>query len=128
MFKIEGDTIHLTRGDAASIGITIEQDEETTYEFQIGDVIRFSIYEKGNYNNVKLRKDIEVTQITEEVELELISEETKLDDIINKIKTYWYEIELNPDTDNTQTIIGYDEDGAKLFILYPEGVDNYVEA
>lgn len=32
---------------------------------------------------------------------------------------YWYEIELNGDS----TIIGYDNDGAKKLILYPEGAD-----
>lgn len=35
---------------------------------------------------------------------------------------YWYEVELNPETE-AQTIIGYDEDGPKIFRLYPEGDD-----
>jgi len=122
MFKITGDTIHLTRGDTAVIGITAKEDEEHNYEFQVGDVVRFSVYEKSNYNNVKLRKDVEVLSATEEVELTLTSEETKLDEIINKVKDYWYEVELNPNG-NTQTLVGYDENGAKLFKLYPEGVD-----
>ena len=32
---------------------------------------------------------------------------------------YWYEIELN----NENTVIGYDNNGPKLFVLYPEGED-----
>ena len=43
-------------------------------------------------------------------------------EVINKPTNYWYEIELNPNT-QPQTIIGYDEDGEKLFVLYPEGSD-----
>jgi hypothetical protein len=35
---------------------------------------------------------------------------------------YWYEVELNPDED-CQTIVGYDEDGAKVLRLFPEGAD-----
>ena len=34
----------------------------------------------------------------------------------NGQKTFWYEIELNEEI----TLIGYDKDGPKLLILYPE--------
>jgi hypothetical protein len=46
----------------------------------------------------------------------------KIGDVISKHKDYWYEVVLNDDT-LPQTIIGYDEDGAKLFRLFPEGDD-----
>ena len=52
----------------------------------------------------------------------LSSEETKIGNVISKPVVYWYEIEINPDSAPI-TIIGYDNDGAKELILYPEGVD-----
>ena len=36
--------------------------------------------------------------------------------LTNKPVTYWYDLVLN----ETNTIIGYDEDGAKKIIVYPE--------
>ena len=36
---------------------------------------------------------------------------------MNKPVEYWYEIELN----NEHTVIGYDDNGAKIFMLFPEG-------
>ena len=40
---------------------------------------------------------------------------------VNKPKKYWYEVELNPGTPKTQTIIGYTiEQGPKTITLLPE--------
>jgi hypothetical protein len=60
--------------------------------------------------------------VCEEVEIFLGEEDTKIGEVISKPKDYWYEVELNP-FDHPQTIIGYDEDGAKVFKLFPEGDD-----
>ena len=46
-------------------------------------------------------------------------DDMKIGEMLNKQVEYWYEIELN----NDETIIGYDDDGAKKLILYPEGAD-----
>ena len=52
--------------------------------------------------------------------MELLSADTMLGEPGNKKITYWYEIKLNGD----QTIFCYDEiTGAKIFYLYPGGVD-----
>lgn len=51
-----------------------------------------------------------------EVEIPLNSEDTKIGDVVNYKVKYWYEIELN-----NMTTIGYDKEGPKEFILYPEG-------
>ena len=56
------------------------------------------------------------------VRIRLRREDTKIGDIIHKPVKYWYEVELNPDTE-PQTIVGYDDDGPKIFTLYPEGAD-----
>ena len=52
----------------------------------------------------------------------MTGEDTKIGQVINKPIDYWYEIELNPEI-NPQTVIGYDNDGAKIFKLFPEGAD-----
>ena len=119
MFKIENKKIHLTRGDTACISVGAKNEDGTDYKFQIGDVVRFTVYKKKDCNCVELSKDVVVETEGLEVEILLTGEETKIDGIINKPIEYWYEVVLNPDT-NPQTIIGYDLDGAKLFMLYPE--------
>lgn len=123
MFKIEDTTIKITRGDYGIIGVTAEDEDGTDYTFQVDDQVRFAIYEKKNYDNLILEKVITVTEPTLEVDVEFTPEDTKIGETINKPTDYWYEISLNPDG-NTQTIVGYDDTGAKIFRIYPEGVED----
>ena len=122
MFKIENKQIHITRGDIANIGITVKNEDGTDYEFKAGDIVRFSVFKKRGCNIVVLRKDTVVETAGTEVNINLTEDDTKIGEIISKPVEYWYEVELNPDT-NPQTIIGYDTDGAKAFTLYPEAGD-----
>ena len=119
MFKINSITkeISITRGDIGSINFSIDN-----YTFQIGDVVRFKVFKSKDCQCIELQKDIEIEEEVEIIEIPLTSKETKIGEIINKPKQYWYEIELNPNK-KPQTIIGYDEEGEKLFTLYPEGDD-----
>lgn len=120
MFVINDDlSINITRGDAAvfSVGAYIGETEHT---FKEGDVVRLKVFGKKDCENVVLKKDFAVTEDTSLVEISLYSNETKIGDVISKPVEYWYEVELNPDG-YAQTIIGYDENGAKVFKLYPEG-------
>lgn len=120
MFVVSDDlTIHITRGDAAllSVGATIGGEN---YEFKNGDVVRLKVFAKKNCEDVVLKKDTTVTEPTNTVRIALDGEDTKIGDVISKPTDYWYEVELNPET-NPQTIVGYDENGAKVFKLYPEG-------
>ena len=122
MFVIDKDnTIHLTRGDIATIEIRTTKDGEE-YIFTTGDVVRLKVVEKKNYSNVVLQKDVVINGETTVVDMFLDNNDTTIGDVINKPKGYWYEVELNPDT-APQTIIGHDEYGAKVFKLYPEGSD-----
>ena len=122
MFKINDDlSIHLTRGDAVSITLNA-QDNGANYTFRPGDLVRFKVFEKKACHCVELQKDIRVESDTEAVVIALTGDETKIGNEISKPVDYWYEVELNPET-QPQTIIGYDEDGAKVFRLYPEGGD-----
>lgn len=126
MFAINKNdlTIHITRGDTAlfTVGAFIGEDEnKQPYTFRVGDVVRFAVCAKKDYSNVVLQKDFTVTEETDAVEIQLDSEETKIGDTISKPTEYWYEVELNPET-KPQTILGHTEDGAKVFMLYPESV------
>lgn len=118
MQKIDGTTIKVNRGDEVSLSLGITQDDGTAYEFAGTDEVVFSIYNKGKMSEpAVLIKEITATAGTTSVTIPLTSTETKIGDLINKPVEYWYEIELN----GRYTIIGYDDKGAKLFMLYPEG-------
>lgn len=127
MLKVENDmTINVTRGDSGEIVIRafdkIDNEGEKLYEFQQGELIRLKVFEKKACENVVLQKDFPIEETTESVSIFLTEEDTRIGEIISKPVDYWYEIELNPES-NPQTIVGYDEDGAKIFRLYPEGRD-----
>ena len=120
MFLINDDnSIYATRGDIVFFKVTAEDNGEK-YTFRTGDVVRLKVYGKKDAESVVLQKDFPVIEDTEEVEVLLSREDTMIGDVISKPTDYWYEVELNPG-DYPQTIIGYDEDGAKVFKLFPEG-------
>ena len=106
-----------------SVGAT---DNGKPYTFKPGDLVRIKVCKKKKCTDVVLEKDFPVTDHTQEVQIYLSGEDTKFGDVINKPTDFWYEVELNP-LSNPQTIIGYDEDGAKVFKLFPEGADKEVE-
>ena len=123
MFQINDDlSINITRGDTAVFTVNALNEAGENYLFQKGDVIRIKVTEKKACENVMFQKDFVVEEETEQVEILLTEQDTKIGEVISKPTDYWYEIELNPFT-NPQTIIGYDEDGAKIFKLFPEGKD-----
>lgn len=122
MFKIENNKINLTRGDVALIEVKAQNEDGSSYEFRKDEIIRINIFKNKDCSSVVLSKDIIVDKPSTSVTIPLTSKETTIEDVINKPKIYWYEIVLNPG-ENEQTVIGYDLDGAKEFILYPEAGD-----
>ncbi len=123
MFTINDDlSIYATRGDTVFFTVTAEENG-VPYYFEAGDVLRMKIYGKKDAESVVLEKDFPVTARTDKFTILLTEEDTKIGEVISKPVDYWYEIELNPYT-NPQTIIGYDDDGAKIFKLFPEGADS----
>nr|DAG74086.1 MAG TPA: hypothetical protein [Caudoviricetes sp.] len=116
MLKIESDgTISLNRGDTGTITVTANNEE---YEFQPEDVILLRIFEKKGYTKEPLlEKTLTILNITTEADIFLVEEDTLFCPENNKATTYWYSISLNEDV-----ILGYDEDGAKQFIVYPAKV------
>ena len=122
MYRInEDNSIYATRGDIVVISLTAD-DNGKPYTFQVGEVLRIKVFGKKDAESVALQKDFPVTAVTQTMQLFLDENDTKIGEVISKPKDYWYEIELNP-FDNPQTIIGYDEDGPKIFKLLPEGAD-----
>ena len=120
MFVINEDlSIYITRGDAATLSVSADFNG-APYEFKPEDVVRFKVFTKKDCEDVVLKKDTVVTEATSTVDVHLGREDTNIGDVISKPVDYWYEVELNPET-YPQTIIGYDENGAKVFKLFPEG-------
>ena len=124
MLKIDVDdrTIHLTRGDRCSFKVyVIDAKTSERYTFPAGCTVSFVVVNKQGYTKGELmRKTINVLEDTQEVEFTLTEEDTKIGKMIDKKQKYWYNVVVNDDI----TIIGSDEDGEKLFIIYPEVGEN----
>ena len=87
--------------------------------FKNGDVIRFGVYGENEMDSAPyINKKVVVEGEQYYVNINLTSEDTKIGDYINEKTKYWWEVELNEE----QTLIGFDEDGPKIFMLYPEGM------
>lgn len=135
MIAVDNDktTIHITRGDKTNGEFNklafyfpiynIKTNNEEKYLFQLEDKIDFIVMEKKGYTKEEIFrktytiKDLGYTEPTEYPEIPLTAEDTKHFTLLNKKKTYWYDLVLNDST----TILGYDGDGAKQIIVYPEG-------
>jgi len=122
MYRVNEDmSVYVTRGDVVFLSVVAE-DDGTPYVFHPGDLVRIKVFEKKDCNNVVLQKDFSVARDSEVVDIFLSKEDTKIGTVIHKPIDYWYEVELNPLSD-PRTILGYDEDGPKVFRLFPEGRD-----
>ena len=124
-------TIYLTRGDVTDKFHKVAfyypiynfaTKKEEKYKFQLNDKIAFVVKEKKGYTKTEVLR-IEKTlaemghvEPTEYPEIEITEEDTKAFDLLDKKKTYWYDIVLN----DTTTILGYDVDGAKKLVVFPE--------
>lgn len=112
MYRIINKNIFVNRGDKITIRLV-----NNTDIFRVGEYIKFYICQEGDYSNVILEKRIDITDNTDVLDISLTSEETRLGDPLKTgSRIYWYEIELDGNT----TLVGYDNNGPKLFTLYPE--------
>lgn len=131
-FQEDGRTLEVTRGDATQdsfnkpgfrfpIYNTGTQQEEF-YMFKPTDKITIVFFPAKGYTKEEiLRKEYLVSETghvkpTDTVPLILTSEDTKKFPLLNKKKTYWYEIVLNEEI----TIFGMDDEDASKVIVYPE--------
>ena len=119
------NSIEVNRGDM--LPLTFKHKDRITgefYTFKKDDVVRFKIMEKGDCSKVILQKDEKVNEETESVQMIIPSDDMKIGPILSKPVDYWYEVELNPDTSHTVTILGFTKaGGAKILTLTPEGGD-----
>ena len=124
-------TIYLTRGDTTNKFFRLafyfpiwnfKTQKEEKYTFQLTDKIAFVVKEKKGYLKTEVLRiektlaemgEVEPTQYPE---IQLTEEDMKAFDLLNKKKTYWYDIVLNDST----TILGYDTEGASKIIVFPE--------
>lgn len=117
--KIIDKVIHINRGDRLLIEFSIDNGDDK-YAFKDVDKIKFSVYRKKELDKSPvLQKEFTPTAGATSVDIDVSGEDMKIGGMANKPIEYWYEIELNGDS----TIIGYDDEGAKRLILYPEGAD-----
>jgi hypothetical protein len=121
------ETIYLTRGDVPKFStvafyLPLTEDESELYKFQLNDKISFVVKEKKGYTKTEvLRIEKTLAQMgylepTYYPEIPFTEKDTKKFDLLDKKKTYWYDIVLN----DTTTILGYDQNGAKKLIVFPE--------
>lgn len=133
MFSINKEdlSISVTRGDSILFDVEATVGENELYTFQNGDKVIFKVYEKKNASNVIIKAETEVEEETQKVQISVSAEDMKAAvGVINKPTDYWYEVSLETTTDtvkgeekSVQTIIGYDDNGAKIFRVYPEGAE-----
>lgn len=135
MIKIDEDDntiLKITRGDSTdgynnkvcfvSPIMNMETEEIDYQEINPTDKISFVVHNKKKYREKEVfrkeytLKDVGIVNPTKYPELVLTKEDTKQFPETNKPATYWYDIILNDE----KTIIGYDEDGPKKLIVYPE--------
>jgi hypothetical protein len=120
MIKLDGDNIYCTRGDSGTINVQATNDDGTQYTFTTGTTVRFNVVKENDTATRIFAKEVTLDEDATQVSIPITSTETTIGDYINKKVTYWYEVEINPEA-NGYTIIGYDKNGPKKFILLPEG-------
>ncbi len=125
MLSMDGKNIQITRGDMLPLTITASNDiDGSDYEFQVGDIIRFTVMQANKVENVFLTKDFSINEVATSKDILMSANEMKIGELKSKPIDYWYEIELNPDTNKTQTIVGYTkEEGPAIITILPEGGD-----
>ena len=95
--KIQGNKIHLTRGDTLRVTVIITQDGEP-YTPVDGDSVRFALKRDFDDPNPLVLRDIPIDTLR----LILIPEDTKPLDF----GKYWYDVELTKNDGTVDTFIG----------------------
>ena len=114
MFKFTNNTFHVTRGDSGSITIAYKDGSILP-----SSTILFRVYEKNGFDGDPILEQIGTPAgNTSSFVLDINSEKTmKFANPVGDKDEYWYELKIGPDN----TVLGYDETGAKRFYIYPSG-------
>lgn len=119
MIKTEGTTIKCNRGDSGHLFIRKSDSDGNIEQFAVGDVVIFTIKNNFGEDTVILRKEKTVNEVCDSVQIDFSSEDTMIGELISEPIEYQYDVKVNGQSNNT--ILGYDDDGAKIFKLYPSG-------
>lgn len=117
-FNKEDKTIEINRGEESSLRLINKKGN-----FVVGDKLKLSIVEKGNYNNVLFQKEVEVTEESKYFFFPFECDDTRFVDIISDEEIFWYELKFN----DSKPLIAYDSTKGKKFIIYPEAPDKEVK-
>lgn len=116
MLTIDNDRISINKGDSGKIIFSLLENDKPR-NFVAGDIVKFAVYDKNSLEKEpKLFKEIQVEEEKEEIEIEILPTDTDFVENASKLYKYWYQIEYDKNV-----IIGYDKNGAKEFVIYPEG-------
>ena len=118
MFKFTNNTFHVTRGDSGSITIAYKDGSV------LPNTICFRVYGKDDLNSDPIiNKELAIDSGSTSYDLYIYGEDTmQMENPENGKEEYWYELKIGP----TNTVLGYDEQGAKIFYLYPTGKDKKI--
>ena len=127
MAKIDGNyNIETVRGNVLPLRFRAKLNTDGSVQlFKPDDVVRFKVMQKGKCDQVVLQKDETVKEECESISMVIDANEMKIGPIISTPVDYWYEVEVNPDTPYTVTILGYTskKSGPRILTLLPEGGD-----
>lgn len=68
MVKIQGTTIYMTRGDTATISLSIKDDNKNEYDLMVGDEVVFSMKKSLSDENYLIQKTFKDKEIVIEHE------------------------------------------------------------
>lgn len=123
MFKINEDlSIHITRGDSALIDVEVTDSNGNAHDFSASEEITLRVSEAKESGKAIISVLANLTEDPKKAQIFLTEEHTrKIGNPVSKPIDFWYEISIRNKADNSvQTVIGYDENGAKVLRLYPE--------
>lgn len=117
MITIDNDkTIGITRGDVASFTLKVKQSDGTYYQFKNSDRLYFTVKKSYGDSSYIIRKIITFTNPTDTATISFNASDTNFGSLLASARKYVYDISIN----ETETVVGYDNDGAKYFVIYPE--------
>lgn len=116
MFKFQNNTFHVTRGDRGSFTIAY-RDGSNLPE---GATVSFRVYRREELDSDPvIFLDDDIPANAKSFDIEVWANPEKFDNPENDREEYWYELKVGLEN----TVLGYDETGAKIFYLYPTGKD-----
>ena len=114
--EITNTTLEVNRGNPLAFNFQIMNGDEP-YIFDGTETITFAVYNANAMDKEAiLKKDVTPQGDSDNLDITLTSTETKIGPLTNSPSIYWYEITMN-----NETVLGYDRNGAKLLVIYPEG-------